>query len=242
MEVAELANKLVAWIGEQVSRAGCRGTVVGLSGGIDSAVVAVLCQRAFPDDNLAAIIPCHSSQQDIDDALLVARRFHIVSVTVSLDEASDCLLRAIPPVGPDPARERLAQANVKPRLRMTALYYLANRFNYLVVGTGNFCERTIGYFTKYGDGGVDIMPLGNLVKRQVRELAQHLGIPAEIIDKAPSAGLWSGQTDEADMGLTYEELDTYLLTGQGSEDLKRKVKKMKAASAHKRALPPVAPV
>ena len=106
--------------------------------------------------------------------------------------------------------DRLTGANIKPRLRMTTLYAFANHLGYRVVGTGNRSELAIGYFTKWGDGGVDLLPLGNLTKTRVRELARHLGVPQRIIDKPPSAGLWEGQTDESEMGVTYEQLDAYL--------------------------------
>ncbi len=114
-------------------------------------------------------------------------------------------------------RRQLALANVKPRLRMTSLYYLANRYNGLVVGTGNKTELAIGYFTKYGDGGVDVLPLGDLDKTAVRGLAGALGVPEPVINKAPSAGLWEGQTDEEEIGVTYDELDRVLATFAGEE-------------------------
>jgi len=110
----------------------------------------------------------------------------------------------------------------------------------MVAGSSNRSELSIGYFTKYGDGGVDIMPLGNLVKGQVRELASFLGIPQQIIDKPPSAGLWQGQTDEGELGLSYEELDRYLVTGEASNELRKKIESMIVASNHKRLPPPIA--
>jgi len=122
---------------------------------------------------------------------------------------------------------------------MVTLYYAANQLNYLVVGSGNRSELTAGYFTKYGDSGVDILPIGNLVKKEVRELAAFLGVPQVIIDKPPTAGLWPGQTDEGEMGFTYEALDNYILTGQAPADLKKRIDAMNARSAHKRATPPV---
>jgi len=237
----ELVSKLVAWIREQAEEAKRQGVVFGLSGGIDSSVVGVLCKRAFPDNCLAVIMPCYSSETDIQHAIAVAQKFQIPFRYVILDEVFDALREALPDGGLDPGTKRIAEANIKPRLRMITLYYLANRLDYLVVGTGNRSEISVGYFTKYGDGGVDILPLGNLVKTQVRELAMHLGIPDEIIHKPPSAGLWEGQTDEGEMGITYEELDRYLLTGAAPEGIKKKVDAMMARSAHKRATPPIPP-
>lgn len=237
----ELAGKLVVWIRERVDEARRRGVAFGLSGGVDSSVVAVLCKRAFPDDCLAVIMPCYSIESDIQHAMAVARKFQIPVRNITLDQAFDSLLRALSDEEYDPATKRIAEANLKPRLRMIALYYLANRLDYLVVGTGNRSEISIGYFTKYGDGGVDILPLGNLAKSQVRELAIHLGIPDEVIQKPPSAGLWEGQTDEGEMGLTYAELDRYLLTGEAREEIRKKVDAMMARSAHKRSTPPIPP-
>jgi NAD+ synthase len=124
---------------------------------------------------------------------------------------------------------------------MVTLYYFANRLNYLVVGSSNKSELSVGYFTKYGDGGVDLIPLGNLVKSQVRDLATYLGIPREIIGKPPSAGLWPGQTDEGQLGLTYKELDRYLLTDEAERNIKEKVDSMMSRSEHKRCLPPIPP-
>jgi NAD+ synthase len=133
----------------------------------------------------------------------------------------------------------LAQANIKARLRMITLYSYANQLGYMVVGSGNRSELVTGYFTKYGDGGVDILPLGNLVKAQVRELAAYLGVPECIITKPPSAGLWQGQTDESEMGLTYREIDEYLLNDKASDVVRRKLESMFAASEHKRKTPPL---
>jgi len=139
-------------------------------------------------------------------------------------------------------RLRLALANIKPRLRMTALYYVANRFNYLVAGTENRSELTVGYFTKYGDGGADILPIANLVKSQVYELARFLGVPEKILRRTPSAGLWAGQIDEAEMGLTYEQLDRYILTGEAPRHVKERIEHLHRISEHKRQRPPIADV
>lgn len=237
----ELANKVIAWMREQVALAKRKGVVFGLSGGLDSAVVAVLCKRAFPDSTLALIMPCYSSETDIEHARAVAKKFHIPTSTIALEGVLDSLLRVLPVGDYEPATKKLAEANLKPRLRMLTLYYLANRLGYLVVGTGNRSEISVGYFTKYGDGAVDILPLGNLVKRRVRELAIYLGMPKEIIQKPPSAGLWVGQTDEGEMGITYEELDRYLVAREAGDEVKRKVDAMIAASAHKRATPAIPP-
>jgi len=235
----QLANKLTDWIKERVLEAKKTGTVVGLSGGIDSAVVAVLCKRAFPDTTLAAILPCYSNKMDVIHAYKVAQKFDIRTELINLETVYDSLIKLLPQEEQYHSNDKLAQANIKPRLRMTTLYYLAAQLDYLVIGTGNRSEIAIGYSTKYGDGGVDILPLGNLVKRQVKELAAYLEIPREVINKPPSAGLWEGQTDEGEMCLTYNELDRYLTTGEADDTVKRRIESMIAGSAHKRAMPQI---
>ena len=240
MNIEQLAERLVLWIRDKVSAAGCKGVVLGLSGGVDSSVTAVLCHRAFPHNMLAMLMPCYSNQQDIEHAQAVADKFSIPIKTVVLDDAFDTLLKVLPNDMAEPDVSRVAKANIKARLRMLTLYYFANQLKYMVVGAGNRDELSLGYFTKYGDGGVDIQPLGNLTKGQVRELARFLGIPQPIINKPPSAGLWEGQTDEGELGLSYDELDRYLVTGEASAEVKKRIESMIAATQHKRQPPPVA--
>ncbi len=241
MDTAEQARKLVNWIKEQVQGAGCLGVVLGMSGGLDSSVLAVLCNQAFPQNVIGVIMPCHSIDRDKQHAEAVADKFSIPTRIVKLDGVYDTLLSTVSDDTKEPALNRLTQANLKARLRMVTLYYIANQQKYLVAGSSNRSEITAGYFTKYGDGGVDIMPLGNLVKNEVKALARHLKIPQEIIDKPPSAGLWEGQTDEADMGFTYESIDDYILTGNAPEELKKRIDAMKSATGHKRTMPPTPP-
>lgn len=238
MNTEQLADKLVSWIKEKVSAAGCRGVVLGMSGGVDSSVVAVLCYRAFPQSVLGVIMPCHSSPEDEEHALAVASKFSIPTRTVALEAVFDAMLEALGRENTEPGINRLAETNLKPRLRMLVLYYFANQLDYLVAGASNRSELSTGYFTKYGDGGVDIQPLGSLVKGEVNELAGFLGIPQEIVDKPPSAGLWVGQTDEEELGFSYEELDRYIITGEASDEVKKKIDYLMATSYHKR-LPPL---
>jgi NAD+ synthase len=239
----EVAERIAAWLREYASKAGLRGYVVGLSGGIDSACTAALCKRAVGDSVLGALLPCHSSTEEAEMARLVAENFGIKTVTVDLGPSFDALVEALPP-----AQAEIAVANIKPRLRMAALYALAQTHRYLVAGTGNRSELMVGYFTKYGDGGVDVEPLGNLYKWQVRELAKELRVPQPVIDRPPSAGLWAGQTDEDELGITYEELDGALaaILAERSEgvdpDLLNTVRGMMAAAGHKLAVPPAFPV
>jgi NAD+ synthase len=245
---SEAADRLVAWLAERRQSAGARGFVFGLSGGIDSAVVSRLCQLAAPDNVLGLLLPCHSDPQDERDGRLVADAFRIpvarVDLGTTFDELTATVDRAVDDVSHAPdvidIKQQMPRANVKPRLRMTTLYLVANALNYLVVGTGNRSEITIGYYTKYGDGGVDLLPIGGLVKSEVRALAQALDVPQAILDKAPSAGLWLGQTDESEMGFTYAMLEQYLEDpGAVTPEVARRIERLRATSDHKRAMPPV---
>jgi NAD+ synthase len=239
-DMERLTSHLVEWLETQVSASGGGGTVLGLSGGIDSAVVAALCVRAFAGHTLGVIMPCESDPADAADARLVAERFALRSCTVDLTATLHTFSAGLAAsCDQAPGDDRAALANIKARLRMTTLYAFANHLGYRVIGTGNASELAIGYFTKYGDGGVDLLPLGNLTKTTVRELARHLGVPQPVIDKPPSAGLWSGQTDEGEMGFSYEELDAYLGGARGphAADIARLV----SGSAHKRATAALAP-
>jgi len=232
-----LVQKLCVWMEDKATEAKAKGIVFGLSGGLDSAVVAALSMKIFPQNTLAIIIPCHSLEADINDALDFINKFNIPYKIINVSKVYDSFIHLLS----DKEKEvsfKLAKANIKPRLRMTTLYYFANKLNYLVVGTGNKSELMIGYFTKYGDGGADILPLGNLLKSQVRELAEYLGIPKKIIDKPPSAGLWEGQTDEKEIGISYEQLDKYLRTGKlNNKIIEKKIQDKITKSAHKRATP-----
>src|SRR5215212_9594912 len=258
-DYASLADQIASWLRSQMDQVGASRLVLGLSGGIDSAVVCALSTMAAgPTRVIAAIMPIHSRLDDVRDAELVASTFEVAPRVIDLVPAHDALIAAMPGDGAagledanvDRARQsmrrQLALANVKPRLRMTSLYYLANRYNGLVVGTGNKTELAIGYFTKYGDGGVDVLPLGDLNKTAVRGLARELGVPETVISKAPSAGLWEGQTDEAEIGVTYAQLDRALASIPGEEAkgpidpaTMDRISALVAASEHKRRAIPM---
>ncbi len=243
------------WMKARVASAGSRGIVVGLSGGIDSAVVIGLAAMAMPGHVVGVMLPCHSDPRDEDDGRLAADHFDVPALRVDLAPVYDTLLLDLRsaiahlPASQRPVavhdevdiKARVPVANLKPRLRMTSLYFVANSLNYLVAGTGNRSELTIGYFTKYGDGGVDMLPIGGLLKSEVRALAKAMNVPQPIIDKPPSAGLWQGQTDESEMGFTYADLERYLNEGPGgvSPALGLKIERLQRASDHKRALPPI---
>jgi len=241
----------------QLTASGARGFVVGLSGGLDSTVVARLAQLAAPGNVVAAILPCHSDPQDERDANAIVRQFSLTAVRTDLSPAYDAAIAAAQAAmhmvpahiaitkAPDPEAARAAAraplAGVKPRLRMTTLYFLANSLHYLVAGTGNRSELAIGYFTKHGDGASDLLPIGHLLKSEVRALARELNVPAAILERPPGAGLWIGQSDEEEMGFTYADLERYLEEGpQGvSPAVAMKIARVTRSTEHKRALPPM---
>jgi len=235
-----ISARIVSWLKEQVEKSGAKGLVFGLSGGIDSACVGVLSKKAFGDDCLGLIMPCESHIDDKDMAFLVANKFSIPVKKISLDEPFKKLLKILPS-----SDNRLSIANIKPRLRMLTLYYFASNYNYLVAGTDNKTEAMLGYYTKYGDGGVDILPIGSLFKTQVRQLARELNIPRKIIERKPSAGLWAGQFDEDEIGLSYDEIDTILkaIESHSTENIDKtkldKIKVIMSNSQHKRDSIPV---
>lgn len=234
-DVKLLCDQIIKWLIENVHAAGKKGAVFGLSGGVDSAVVGALCKRAFPEDSLGLIMPCHSNSLDEEHAMLVAENLGIKTKKIVLDEIYDDFLKVLGEDGvPD-----IVKANIKPRLRMITLYYYAGIYDYLVIGTGNKSELTVGYFTKYGDSGVDLLPIGDLVKYEVRELAYYLEIPEVIINKPPTAGLWANQTDEGEMGITYAELDSFIKTGEADPVVAKKILEMYRKSEHKRNMPKI---
>jgi len=234
-----LAEKMTSWIENEVKNAKANGVIYGLSGGIDSAVVALLCNKIFPKNSLALILPCHSIGEDIKDAKELIKKFNINYQVVELSEIYDSFSSLLSgKLKKNVHDDDLARANIKPRLRMMSLYYFANSLNYLVVGTCNKSEIMIGYSTKYGDSGADILPLGNLLKSQVVELAKYLDVTKRIIAKPPSAGLWKGQTDEEEMGITYAKLDEYLTSGELNDKKIKKIIETKIVlSKHKRNTP-----
>lgn len=249
-----LADEICDWLKARLDESRAERFVLGLSGGIDSAVVAGLCARAAgPERVLAVMMPSASNPEDVIEAEKTAKAFGITCTAVDLTSLANTFYGTVPSgealytdvLGEDPGhdladRYQLAEANVRPRLRMMTLYYLANLSHGIVVGTGNKTEYLIGYFTKYGDGGVDLMPLVDLHKYEVRAVARAIGVPESTITRPPSAGLWQGQTDEDDIGLTYDELDATLeaiASGNTSaidRSILTRVETMVRSTAHKR--------
>lgn len=247
--------RLVDWIAERVAESATTGAVFGLSGGVDSAVVCGLAAQALgPERCLGVILPIESAPDDARLARAAAGTFAVPTVEVALAGPFDALLAALVEAArdlgggggvlagdPRSGIPGLARMNLKPRLRMASLYYFSNILNRLVLGTGNAVEFALGYFTKYGDGGADIFPLGDLVKGEVWALARTLGVPPEIVQRTPTAGLAPGQTDEGDLGMAYAQLDAYLLRGtSGDAALDERIAGFVRATRHKVEPAPVA--
>lgn len=230
-----LIDCIKSWLSENISASGAGGAVVGLSGGIDSAVVAALLKEAIGADKVITIqMPCHSIPLDAEHAKLVADTLGLKMISVDLSDTYDTYRKTIDGIQP---LTKLAAANIKPRLRMITVYAVAQSHGYLVCGTGNKDELTVGYFTKHGDGGCDLLPLADLTKGEIFAMARLLGIPEPIITKAPSAGLWEGQTDEEEMGIKYAVLDAYVSGEPVDEKSRAEIQRREKASAHKRRMP-----
>ena len=268
LDYARVADEACSFIRAQVGAAGASGVVFGLSGGIDSSVVAHLSARALGADRcLALIMPNESFTPDseTDDGLLVASRLGLRRKVVPIGAVSDAAVGAA--AGGQGETEqghggdaRLAVGNLNARLRAALLYYEAQMRGYLVAGTDDRSEYLIGYFTKYGDGASDLLPIADLYKTQVQRLGEHLGVPRHIVEKSPSPHLWKGHDAAGELGMGYGEVDAILSgatggvgTGVGeeeaaraaaaagiSEESARRIASLNRASAHKRALPPFA--
>ena len=238
-DTEKIVTYLESWISARFAESGAGGAVLGISGGIDSAVLTgLLCRTIGAQKAIGVIMPCHSQPVDEEYARLLGPAFGINIVKVDLSASYDAVAAALNTTGLSFAG--LPAANIKPRLRMITLYAIAQQHGYLVCGGGNRDEIAYGYFTKYGDSGVDLLPMADLLKGEVRNVAKFLGVPQEIIDRPPTAGLWKGQTDESEMGLTYDDLDKYLATGEASDEVREKIEKAKARSEHKRKFAPTA--
>ncbi len=247
LDYNEVSIIIKDFIKTYAQNSGCKGIVIGLSGGVDSAVTSVLCKQVLGKKKTHCLfMPDDATpESDIKHQKIITQKFDLLCETKNISEivktmADKCVVK------PD----KMALANMKARIRMTLLFEYANMNGLLVCGTSNKSELLVGYFTKYGDGGADIMPIGDLYKTQIYELAKFLKIPKEIICKAPTAGLIKGQTDEKELGFTYEILDKVLMglerkqeisdiakdTGLKKSDVE-KIKNMRIKSEHKRHSP-----
>jgi NAD+ synthase len=245
----EIEN-ICLWLKNYLQTSGAKGYIVGISGGLDSAIVASLCVRAVGKENVFGVmLPCNSRLSSLIDAQQLAKNLGIDNNVVNLQNTFGTLYNQISYIGN--ILSSLAKGNIKARLRMATLYALGETKGYLVVGTGNLSEISIGYFSKHGDGGTDLLPIANYYKTELYEMVKFMPeIPVNIINKKPSADLWEGQTDEEEMGITYKDLD-YLLSSINNEwllydnkptkdisDKITKIKNMIKKSEHKRKMAP----
>jgi len=219
-----------------LSGAGADGIVFANSGGKDCALAGILCKKAC-ENTVGIIMPCGTKQnygRDKTDAEEFAAQFEIETRYIDLTETRNEIIKA---AERSVLPTETSAANIAPRLRMAALYLVASSENRLVAGTGNRSERHMGYFTKWGDGAFDFNPIADLTVTEVYEFLKYFGVPEKIINKPPSAGLYEGQTDESEMGVTYKSIDEFLLTGKTNERDAKIIKRFHAASGHKRKPP-----
>lgn len=210
MDFEIVQNRIIDFIRNETRKAGSKGAVIGISGGIDSALTATLTVKALGEDNVLGIHMPESGltpAADSKDAKVLADWLGIEFRTIDISGIISAYMASVPE---SESADRLSRGNLKARIRMSLLYFHANQMNRIVMGTGNKTEILLGYFTKYGDGGVDLEPIGGLYKTEVWELSRRLGVPEVLINKKPSAGLWEGQTDEAELGISYIDVDKVL--------------------------------
>ena len=249
-ELADVRATITAFIAEMVDAAGADGAVLGLSGGIDSTTTAHLAVEALGVDGLHGLVmpSAVNDPENMADAEAVAEGLGISYDVVEIEPIAEQIIGAIDGAGAD----QTARGNVYVRTRAVLNYLVANQQQRIVLGTGNRAEAMVGYYTKYGDQAVDCNPIGPLYKQQVRQLAAAIGVPMELVMKTPSAGMWVGQTDEGELGMSYDTLDAILALhvdgplsvamtaeaiGVDAADVEA-VDALVAASAHKRAMPP----
>ena len=236
------AENAIKWIKEYVEKAGAKGIVVGNSGGKDSATVLAMATKAIGKERVVAVsMPCHSNSNDFEDAKLVAETLGVRFLKVDLTDCYEQMEREMESELKKIETDKLsreATINIKPRLRMTTLYGIAQTLGYLVIGTGNLCEAMVGYTTKWGDSSSDFNPIGNFTVEEVLAIGKYLGVPEKILKKAPNDGL-GGQTDEEKMGITYHQIAEMIETGNTEEVAKQEILRRFENSKHKRETVPV---
>lgn len=221
---------MVSWLRDKRDKTGLKGAVFGLSGGVDSAVVAALCKLACADEHLGIIMPIHSLDEDETDARDVADKLGIKTTKVELSSTYDDFVKNAKAEN----FTKMSLSNIKPRLRMTNLYLYGQNLSYMVVGSSNKSEYLVGYFTKWADSACDIYLLRDFYKSEVYELAKVLGVPDEIINKKPSAGLWKGQSDEDELGVSYDDIEKYFEGKAIDTEKEKRIKKLYNSTQHKR--------
>ena len=231
MELKEYLLEIEKFLQDYLEQSHCKGYVLGLSGGVDSSLVAAITRKAVGKDKLHCYaIDVESSPKDIEDAKKVAKELDLNLEVINLTETYRSYLK-------DLSGEefiRLTKSNLKVRMRMVSLFAYAQEHSSLVLGTDNMDERYVGYFTKYGDGAADLLPIVYLTKGEVRKAAELYGLSSVLANRVPSAGLFEGQTDEIEMGVSYEDLDNFLLGKDINPKAKERIEHLHKISEHKR--------
>ena len=233
IKIVNKIENIINWIQEYVKKSGANGVVIGNSGGKDSATVIALCTKALGKEKVLAVeMPCNSTKQDLSDGELVANTFGVKNIIIDIKETYEILEKEIEEAGTMLLNSD-AKANMKPRLRMTTLYAIAQSHNYLVAGTGNLCESFVGYTTKWGDNANDFNPIATFTVEEVLDIGRKLGVPEKILTKAPNDGLGGG-TDEEKLGVSYKQIAEYIKTGKTDEQAMKKIEELHKKSEHKR--------
>lgn len=224
-------KEIESFLKDYLSKSGCKCYVLGLSGGVDSSLVAALAKSAVGKDKLFCYaIDIDSNPNDIIDAKRVAKELDVNLEVINLSETYHSYLKELNGNN----FQRLSKSNLKVRMRMCALFAFAQEHSGLVLGTDNWDERYVGYFTKYGDGAADLLPIVHLTKEEVREGCKIFSLSKDLANRTPTAGLFEGQTDEKEMGITYQDLDAYLIGKEVNIEVKKRIEHLHKISEHKR--------
>ncbi|MCR4879332.1 MAG: NAD(+) synthase [Bacilli bacterium] len=233
MKLNEYVEVICDFLKDYLASSHQDGYVLGLSGGIDSSTVAALAKKAVGKDKLHCIMmPINSLEADLTDALTLAKDLDLNYSIIDGSKAFNEIVKQFSDLGIE--LDASTKGNLKARIRMSILYAYGQKHRMLVLGTDNLDESYVGYFTKYGDGGVDLLPISRLTKKEVREVASMLGVRTELVERVPSAGLYEGQTDEKEMGILYIDLDDYLLGKEVGPEVEEKIERLHRISEHKR--------
>ena len=231
MTLEKYLSEIEQFLQDYLNESHCESYVLGLSGGVDSSLVAAIARKAVGKDKLFCYaLDVESNKNDIDDAKEVAKQLDLNLEVINLTDTYHSYLKNLS----KKELTRLTKSNLKVRMRMVALFAFAQEHHALVLGTDNADERYVGYFTKYGDGAVDLLPIVHLTKSEVRQASKFYGLDDKLVNRIPSAGLFEGQTDESEMGISYIDLDNYLLGKVVNSDVKKRIEHLHKISEHKR--------
>ena len=228
MDYLKYYDYLVSWLKKEVMKTGAKGVIVGISGGIDSALVGAIAKKAFPNNSFGVIMPISNRLSDKKDGIELCKKINLDYKIVELRDEFKMISTKLE------LSKNISKGNLQARLRMSTIYAIAQEKDFLVLGTDNLAEYYLGYFTKYGDGGCDLLPIVQLHKSEVFEISKLLKLPETIINKPPSAGLWDNQEDEKELGFTYSEFELFMTNKNIDEKIKEKIESQHKITQHKR--------